>query len=58
MGAHPLHASACVGYVGHVMHSRKIGIGIGNFDYRRRLSLVQFTKRTYVLYALATNSSL
>ena len=29
MGAHPLCASACVGYVGLVAHSQNIGIGIG-----------------------------
>ena len=29
MGAHPLYASACVGYVGLVAHSQNIGIGIG-----------------------------
>ena len=28
MAAHPLYASVCVGYVGLVAHSRKIGIGI------------------------------
>ena len=29
MGAHPLYASVCVGYVGLVAHSQNIGIGIG-----------------------------
>ena len=29
MGAHPLCASVCVGYVGLVAHSQNIGIGIG-----------------------------
>ena len=28
MGAHPLYASACVGYVGLVAHSQNIGIGM------------------------------
>ena len=32
MGAHPLYASACVGYVGLVAHSQNIGIGIGRLD--------------------------
>ena len=40
MGAHPLYAPVCVGYVSLVAHSRKIGIGIGKFDtsetYMRR----------------------
>ena len=30
MGAHPLYASVCVGYVGLVAHSQNIGIGIGS----------------------------
>ena len=41
MGAHPLYASACVGYVGLVAHSQNIGIGIGKSRLGDELQLAQ-----------------
>ena len=43
MGAHPLYASACVGYVGLVAHSQNIGIGIGKLGRRVLIEQVRAT---------------